>query len=210
MDRPSPAGTSLERAFLVRQHRNRAIERLRTECSKRFARLRERPGGHHPCRRGGRRPRARDRNLESVTTYCRLTAIGGVLRRAGTGRERASSSVSIPNCLSSWWPQRDLIEHTEFKCAISLPAEVARPTPLRRDESSPRRRHPRRLRDAHLLDGLLARHVEAKSAPSTCEGLTSPRGSGGLSADGESGRRPSTPQSRGADHQPIRCLITSE
>ncbi len=28
MDHPSPAGTSLERALLVRQHGNRAIERL--------------------------------------------------------------------------------------------------------------------------------------------------------------------------------------
>src|SRR5207247_1103412 len=34
------------------------------------------------------------------------------------------------------------IELAEFKCAISLPAEVARPTPLRQDESSPRRPPP--------------------------------------------------------------------
>jgi hypothetical protein len=39
------------------------------------------------------------------------------------GSGRASSSVSISDCLSSWWPQRDAIELAEFKCAISLPAE---------------------------------------------------------------------------------------
>src|SRR6267143_3856185 len=32
---------------------------------------------------------------------------GGELRRVGTGSGRASSSVSISDCLSSWWPQRD-------------------------------------------------------------------------------------------------------